>query len=202
MIRPRGLTPGSLHIVADNTYKINFKSRVFSIAGLTALTGGLARSMDLAAAPDTVRYRCWQCPVDVPDRAGELGRRSRAVSPEESPASLASFGLCVEDRPQCSGSGGRFDWQAQRVCRVAQSLVVADERGEFGAQFVRSGQVDSVQAAEPAADASSSMLTSETADSTTLARLIRCGADLATLRNISIHRSLEETVRWPWLAFQ
>jgi hypothetical protein len=44
-----------------------------------------------------------------------------------------------------------------------------------------------------AVDAMSSMLTSATADSTTLARLIRCGAVLATLRSISIRSSLEET---------
>jgi hypothetical protein len=43
-----------------------------------------------------------------------------------------------------------------------------------------------------AVDATSSMLTSAIEDSTTLARLIRCGAVLATVRGISIRSSLEE----------
>ena len=45
-------------------------------------------------------------------------------------------------------SSGRFDGQAERVGRVAQSLVVTDERGELGAQVVGGGQVNSVQATE------------------------------------------------------
>ena len=60
------------------------------------------------------------------------------------------YGSVEEAAARERRSGGRFDGQAEGVGRVPQALVVADERGEFGPQFVSGGQVDGVQAAERA----------------------------------------------------